>query len=140
MILRLSKDPEDADGLCHFWFFASTKEYSATVDFFAYADEFVHFGEQLAEYSGRAGHEPHFEYGSKAESSYSWLHVQAYPTDMLGHSAIAVSTMRNGARAARASAEFSGKLEVAAVNKLGKQLAAWAAADAREFEFEAYGC
>lgn len=140
MILRLSKDAEDSDGLFHFWFYASTKDYAATVDLFAYTDEFVHFGEQLAEYSGRAGNEPCFEFGSKAESSYSWLQVQAYPIDMLGHSAIAVSTSRNGERHVCASASFSGKVEVAAINRLGKQLAAWAASDASEFEFNAYGC
>jgi len=33
MIFRLSKDIEDSDGLCHFWFYASTNEYAATVDY-----------------------------------------------------------------------------------------------------------
>jgi len=140
MIFRLSKDIEDSDGLCHFWFYASTNEYAATVDFFAYADEFVSFGEQLADYSGREGSEPCFEYGSTAATSYSWLRVQAYPTDMLGHSAIAVSTSRDGERHTRASANFSGRLDVATINRLGKGLVAWAASDAAEFEFNASGC
>lgn len=135
MHLRLSKSQEDPDGLHQFWLSASAGGHSTSIDFYAYPDDLAGFGKRLNSFTGGAGNEPFFECGSTEEQAYSWVRLEAFPIDSLGHSALQVATNRNGARHFRASASFSAQMEVAGINQLGYQLTKWAASDSGEFEF-----
>ena len=135
MHLRLSKSQEDPDGLHQFWLSAASGGHSTSIDFYAYPDDLAEFGNKLSSFTGGAGDEPFFECGSTEERAYSWVRLQAFPIDSLGHSVLQVATNRNGARHVRASVCFSAQMEVAGINQLGYQLAKWAMSAAEELEF-----
>ena len=140
MHLRLSQTWEDSDGMFQYWFAASLGEHGTAVEFYAYPDELADFGRQLSDFSGQENNEPLFECGSPKEPSHSWLRLQAYAFDSLGHSAFQISTNCNGARQVRTSSNFSCPLEVASINRLGNMLTRWVLSGVRDFEFDSSEC
>lgn len=126
MQLRLSKIWMDYDGMLELDLSASSSGYSCRINFYTYPYQLTAFGDAMADFSGRFGQDCVFEVGSPDEGSYCWVRLRAYAIDNLGHSALEVITQRNGAPQIRASCSFSGELEVASINALGRKLAAWA--------------
>jgi len=114
---------------------ASAGGFASALDFYAYPDQFLAFGRALVDFTGASNHEPTFEVGSTEQGSYCWLRLRAYSFDKLGHSALEISIRQNGSRQIQASSQFSGQLEVAAINKLGNEIIHWSSSGAEEMCF-----
>jgi hypothetical protein len=126
MHIRLSKIWVDYDEMYQIDLVASSGGYACKIDFYVYAEQISEFGIALSNYTGAFGQDSTFEVGSKEDNSYCWVRVRAFAFDHSGHSAIEVATYKNGAPHVRTSSSFSGEVEVAAINELGRRLVAWA--------------
>ena len=131
---------EDYIETLHIEFHASTRSCSSTIDFETRPSDLKEFGQALCTFSGTENNHPVFETGSPEEPYYSWLRLRAFSYDSLGHSALEVSTNINGSPQIRQSSHFCGKIEVAAINRLGKEIIDWEASKDRDLQFEASGC
>jgi hypothetical protein len=139
MEIRFARLWEDSDGMLQVEVRASAGGYAASLDFYVYPEQLNTFGNALLDFTGAADVEPTLEIGSIDESWSCWLRLRAFAFDKAGHSALEISTNKNGARQVQAATRFSGVMEVAAINQLGKSLIQWVAAGAEDMCFSPTG-
>jgi len=138
MELTLSRRWLDDDGMLQVDVSVNYGGYATYQDVYVYPEDLIEFGERLANYGASPKEEVVLEVGSTNESAYCWLRLRAFQFDEVGHSAIEVSTHRNGAPHVRARCQFSVPLEIASINELGTQIQAWARANDLPLVFEGY--
>jgi hypothetical protein len=138
MELTFSRRWLDDDGMLQVDVSARYGGYATYQDVYVYPDDLDEFGKRLAAYGASVAEEVVLEIGSTDERAYCWLRLRAFQYDAVGHSAIEVSTQRNGAPHVRARCQFTVPLEIASINALGIQIQAWAHGNDQPLSFEGY--
>jgi hypothetical protein len=137
MRISLQRLWEDDDGMLQLQLTAANGARAMSQDLYAYPKTLEEFGVKLQAFPSSAKDSAVFEYGSTDPKVYCWVRVRAYVYDGTGHSALEFAAHNNLEEPAQASAQFSVKLEAAALNELGKALAVWSRSKQGDFEFEA---
>jgi hypothetical protein len=133
MNLRIVTLWTDSDEMLEVEVSASAGATACRVQIYVYPQELASFGEALANYTGVANSGAVLELGSPDPGRASWLRIEAYPIDGVGHSALEVRTKTNGTRHVQTASHFSSVSEVANINRLGAALQSWAHSGEREF-------
>lgn len=128
----------DDDGMLEVDFSIAHGGYSTYQNFYVYPEDLGEFGRCLENFGSSANDETVLEIGSPEEGHYCWVRFRAYQYDPIGHSAIEISTQRNGAPQIRARCQFSVPMEIAAINELGAQIQMWSHKNDLPLSFEVY--
>jgi hypothetical protein len=123
--LRFEALPYDEEGVLYFALFASNGGFSGGVELFQSPESVEKFGTELTRFPQSTEHTVTFEYG---DGSGEWpYHVilRAQVMDRTGQSAIYVRIQSFCSSIEAALCEFLLPAEPAAINELGRHIAAW---------------
>lgn len=122
--ITLTRLPYD-DSAWHVEVCASGGTYSAAQEFYVYPTDLAEFGQRLTAFPQRIGDEVRYEIGGRTENWAHYLLLRAFIYDSVGHAALEFAADNRCGVPGHAQARFFFCCEVAALNRLGKQLQAW---------------
>ena len=103
---------------------AMNGDLSGSLEYYCNADDLTSLGNQLVEFSGKAGDEISYVLGSeKNEDRFAFfLALRIWTLDLRGHCALGLRLNNNQKPPANSVSEFSMTAEVADINRLGRLL------------------
>ncbi len=125
--LRFERTYTDDDGMVRIHGSATLDGFSAHQDFYCHPDQVRDFAEQAAVFPRSPTDELVFEVGEEGYRDYSWFRLRLQVIDGVGHCFLSIAVSNNLDSYEGRRSEFGVACEVAAVNRLGRQLAAWSA-------------
>ncbi|PYM19283.1 MAG: hypothetical protein DMD81_04085 [Candidatus Rokuibacteriota bacterium] len=128
--IEFTKWPYEEE-MFHFQVAASDCGFSASQEFYGYADDVTTFGTALQAFPRGRGDEVVLEAGRRDMGFAHWVSVRVYLYDSVGHAAVALNVSNNGHEPYRREARFTIRCEVASLNQLGDALVHWIRSSAR---------
>ena len=110
---------------------------TSSLDFYAYFDEFIDFGNKLKQFPKDITDEVQYELGEQDPKWAYYMQLKAYCYQSNGHSAIDVVIDNHGAKPYQNQASFSLTTLPASINKLGELLSTWNPKNDKEIEWVA---
>jgi len=104
---------------------AGNGEFAGALEFYTDAEELGEFGCRLAAFPSGPGDEARFALGSPDGNWAYYLLLRAFLVDRAGHAALEFAADNRQASPGHAQASFFIPCEIAAINRLGRQLRAW---------------
>ena len=104
---------------------ASDGEFAGGLEFYTAPQELSEFGRRLAAFPIGPGDEARLELGARDGDWAYYLLLRAFLVDLAGHAALEFAADNREASPNRAEASFFNSCEVAAINRLGRQLQSW---------------
>jgi hypothetical protein len=123
--------PHDGDRLDFFRVSATDGRFAGYLDFYEYETTLRGFAVALQGFSRREGCEARLEIGTPKDTEY--LLLRAHLTNQLSHAALEVQVDNGRVGRHSARANFTLDCELAALNRMGEELAIWLAEPARPF-------
>lgn len=112
----------------HMWRFqvaAADRGFAACQEFYADAENILEFAGRLTSFPRDIGDVATMEIGVQDPGWAHWVKLHAYVVDGVGHAGLLVETSNNNPDPYRRDAHFVIRCEVASLNSLGQELAAW---------------
>ena len=120
----------------HFEISFECSEYKTTQDSYGYKEDFLIFGNKLANFPLNIDDRAIFESGSDQENYYCHIRIKAYVYNKSGHTALEINTKNNLMKPANAEVKFNIICEAAEINRIGHMLKIWSTSDKKEFVYE----
>ena len=106
---------------------------------YCHPETFSQFGQSLIDFPNSTSHEVKFELGSADQKYSEHLLLRVFVFDGAGHCAVEFIAETRGNSLASSSVRFAVPTEAASLNKMGKEIVAWALSPSVSFTFEGAG-